>query len=690
MMADHLNLGDAPLEDPAEDVLDHARWAQQLAKMIATGHFANGYVIAVTGEWGCGKSSCMNFVQHYLGHPPKRGGWAAVETIRFNPWWFDPDDKLADRFFEQFQASLAESTRVSSGLKQAINALFEALRRRKGHGSPRSIARLKDAVRRCARPDGNSQPERVLMVIDDLDRLSTSEIREVFRLVKSVADFPGIVYVLCYDVDVVRTSLDDVIANQKGGAYLEKLVQMSLPVPTPTPSARRRLFDSRIERHAEQADAEGLFSSVRMDEMFSKGLADLLQTPRRVKRLFDVVDARYPGLSADVDLADFVGLMALRESVPKAYDHIRQRPDDFQGGGLARFLAGDNWVEAVEGRVETWSSELPEATAAATKHVLRSLFPGFPKVPMGMPDPSAGERYRFRCNTRSLRRALALDLEPEGLGRADCRRLVDPSRKLLTDWILSNEPGDSWVAQAYELQWYLKHGEDSFDQETRMFIIRAFFRSGEVGWGRFGGEMGVPIPLFQEWLAKAESPSSVARLCHESSGSWCRKLSLAACWAHGLYTPRGDESSAEYAARHPKLGSREDAEQLRQVYLDRMKSAPSSELRLLYKPSEHIYAHLWLDGEDGMCRFATSFANEEGVVSFLQWFIPHEQNGVPQWKLDDGVHVGNGQRYFADLLRVLPDLPQRLSGLAPDGPTGDTRELVKRLRAWLARSAGHA
>ena len=40
----------------------------------------------------------------------------------------------------------------------------------------------------------------VIVVIDDIDRLTTEEIRDIFKLVRQTASFPNRIYVLDYDI----------------------------------------------------------------------------------------------------------------------------------------------------------------------------------------------------------------------------------------------------------------------------------------------------------------------------------------------------------------------------------------------------------------------------------------------------------------------------------------------------------
>ena len=48
---------------------------------------------------------------------------------------------------------------------------------------------------------------KIIIVIDDIDRLNNTEIRQIFQLVKSLADFPHTIYLLSFDKNVIINGL---------------------------------------------------------------------------------------------------------------------------------------------------------------------------------------------------------------------------------------------------------------------------------------------------------------------------------------------------------------------------------------------------------------------------------------------------------------------------------------------------
>lgn len=69
----------------------------------------------------------------------------------------------------------------------------------------------------------------LIVVLDDIDRLSTPEIRDIFKLVRLTASFPNIIYILAFD----RVRVEQALGEQgiSGRDYLEKILQLVADLP---------------------------------------------------------------------------------------------------------------------------------------------------------------------------------------------------------------------------------------------------------------------------------------------------------------------------------------------------------------------------------------------------------------------------------------------------------------------------
>jgi predicted KAP-like P-loop ATPase len=94
----------------------------------------------------------------------------------------------------------------------------------------------------------------IVILIDELDRVEDAEVRTVAQLVRAVADFPRVSYLLAYDADRVAQALGGGSAPgeiERGRAYLEKIVQLQIALPAVLPSQLRNLLRKEWARLVE-------------------------------------------------------------------------------------------------------------------------------------------------------------------------------------------------------------------------------------------------------------------------------------------------------------------------------------------------------------------------------------------------------------------------------------------------------
>jgi len=169
-------------------------------------------------------------------------------------------------------------------------------------------------------------------LIDDIDRLTAEEIRQLFRVVKAVADFPNVIYLLAFDIEVVVKALNS-MQNTPGEQYLEKLVQLPLDLPAPDKTGLQDMLTKRLDM-ALTGTNELLFDRSRWVNLYVEGIADFFVTPRDVIRFCNAMAFNYPAVSNEVNAVDFIVIELLRVFSPKAYYFIRDNESIFAGPGL--------------------------------------------------------------------------------------------------------------------------------------------------------------------------------------------------------------------------------------------------------------------------------------------------------------------------------------------------------------------
>lgn len=363
--------------DPAEDLLDYAPFAKHLAHSLNSMAPRDGFVVALYGPWGSGKSTLLEFVVHYLNQLPED---EKPVIVRFNPWWFSGEEALSRHFFGQILSVLDGRSKVFEEVRNRLADLANIASKIPAVGSvaeaaeivfrpgEKSVVQLKEEIGDLFK----KQSKRIIVLVDDIDRLSAEEIRQVFRLIKAVADFPNVVYLLAFDKEVVVRSLEE-IQGGVGEEYLEKIVQVPFNLPNLTQTAINGLFIEEINKIV-QGTPEELLGVERWSEIFPNGIERFLNTPRDAVRLANAIALTYPAILGEVNAIDFIAVESLRIFASEVYDIVRLNSDQFTGaisyGEAYRFQ-----LEELNAFHSNWTAKIPTSLRDASKKILTSLFP---------------------------------------------------------------------------------------------------------------------------------------------------------------------------------------------------------------------------------------------------------------------------------------------------------------------------
>jgi len=331
---------DKPLKDPNLDRLDHAPFARMLAESIIKMIPPDGLVIGIYGEWGMGKSTIIEFCISYLREEIKK---EQPVIMYFNPWWFSGSENLVKHFFDQMQISLGDKNLQKSiqGLVDLVKRLGKVVSKIPIPGAE-LVQALGDQIPDVVPTDINElkaeiadklkkSNKRILVIIDDMDRLNADEIKDLFKVIKSIADFPNIIYLLAFDKDVVSEAL-----GQRGMDYLEKIVQVSFEIPLPSQIHIQNLLLEKIEKIIGHIPRELYWDNKFLPTLLQGYLLIILKfvdTPRAVVRFTNTLSVTYPIVKGEVNPADFVTIEALRVFLPDVYEFIRKNKSIFTGTG---------------------------------------------------------------------------------------------------------------------------------------------------------------------------------------------------------------------------------------------------------------------------------------------------------------------------------------------------------------------
>ncbi|PIR86458.1 NTPase KAP [Candidatus Kaiserbacteria bacterium CG10_big_fil_rev_8_21_14_0_10_43_70] len=323
---------DEPIELESQDRFNRWLFATRIADTIASRADKSSLVIGVYGQWGDGKTSVLKMMRGYLGR------YKHVIPIQFNPWYFDSEEKLIKGFFETIAGAIGKSLptfqqRIGKYMKKygAILAPV-AGNAATGLGESLSIVEL-DELRLRLEEILTEAQVRLVIMIDDIDRLDRNEIHSVLKLVRLSAGFSYTGYVLAFDDEIVSASLGEKYGagdKEAGRNFLEKIVQVPLHLP---PADDMELRQMTFEGVDAVLKATGIELSEGQPESFARhfvdGIEPRLQTPRQSKLYVNTLNFALPLLKGEVNPVDQMLVEGIRIFYPKLYRVIRDNPSYF-------------------------------------------------------------------------------------------------------------------------------------------------------------------------------------------------------------------------------------------------------------------------------------------------------------------------------------------------------------------------
>ncbi len=340
---------DQPISSKAEDRFNRWPFAERTAKTLAACRDPSSLVIGIYGVWGDGKTSTLRLMQEALKEH------ANIVCVGFNPWHFASEDQLLRGFFATLAEALGKSLptkkeeigkvlgRYGSILSLASVTVGGVVQvdpgaMAKGLGEALSTVTLDDLRQRLEaflREGG----KRVVVFIDDIDRLDRTDVQAMFKLVKLSASFDYTSYVLAFDDEMVAAALGEKYGQgdvAAGRNFIEKIVQVPLHLPPADELPLRKLtfegVDGALQLSAITLSQEQVDAFVRH---FIDGIEPRLNTPRQAKLYTNALAFALPILKGEVHPVDHMLIEGIRIFYPKLYANIRDNPEYFlkDGGG---------------------------------------------------------------------------------------------------------------------------------------------------------------------------------------------------------------------------------------------------------------------------------------------------------------------------------------------------------------------
>lgn len=215
----------------------------------------------------------------------------------------------------------------------------------------------------------------ILVLIDDLDRLTPSELLEIFQLVKANADFPNLVYVLLCDRVTVEKHIEEVMKGSAGRDYMEKIVQIPFDVPILDAKRVQEVLFKGLDKLLADSAVSLNFDQTRWGNVFMGGLQQYFGTLRQVNRYLSSLSFHISMFKNDdsfeVNIVDLIALEALRVFEPEVHQALSENRH------LLTSLTdmGRGRDEEARRKLNAVLEGVPPERLEGTKEIVRRLFP---------------------------------------------------------------------------------------------------------------------------------------------------------------------------------------------------------------------------------------------------------------------------------------------------------------------------
>ncbi len=350
---------DVPIEDDHEDEkgLKVSDYADALAEFIR--RTDTPMTVGIQGDWGSGKTSLMKLIEGRLN--PKQGA-GTCPTIWINTWKYaqtEPGQALAVAIFLAIihrLAGISGEEGIRQFIRQAGRFLFavasKAIQAQVGvkleaptekseldqiFDRYEALERLREQLQRLvSNAIAGQKGDRVVVFVDDLDRVQPERAVEILEVLKVFLDIEGLVFVLACDYEVIvkglraKAGLGEEVS---GRSFFDKIIQVPFQVPMPSREKLKTYVQTLVGR---------VVSEARLTEQDLETVIEVLQrttgtNPRTIKRLVNVVNLLLLILDSEKHTWDnevtkkpviVFTLVALQNAYPEFYAFLSDRGVD--------------------------------------------------------------------------------------------------------------------------------------------------------------------------------------------------------------------------------------------------------------------------------------------------------------------------------------------------------------------------
>lgn len=322
---------DNPVIADIDDTFERKTVAKEIARLIMLTHNKKSFAIGILGEYGSGKTSFLNLIANTLNKDK-------TEIMYFNPWSSENAQSIQKDLFDQLASKLSDINPILSSLIYSYSRKLSRI----DNSTQSIISRLNFLNNFYTKDHYNDDYQRlnqmiatvgkkIVIVIDDLDRLYDEEVIEVLRLIRNTANFSNIFYLVAYEKSYVTNALKSL--NDKSNlTYLDKIFQFEIPLPKREVDNLIKTLQEELKGHISEVDYQHFEERIipyGFKNQFEKSYNRIFRHSRDIVKFINGFRISYNLISEEVDFENLFVLELIKFRYPLIYDLIYEQKDTF-------------------------------------------------------------------------------------------------------------------------------------------------------------------------------------------------------------------------------------------------------------------------------------------------------------------------------------------------------------------------
>ncbi len=290
---------------------------------------------------------------------------------------------------------------------------------------------------------------KIVIIIDDIDRLNAVGIKQIFQLIKAFGNLPNVIYLVAFDRSIVSKALCDSLLKN-GEEYLEKIIQVPFEIPSIPREKVLAILQFQLNEILNDVPKD-TWNQEYWYNVYHGSIQNFFYTIRDVIRYVNTLKIGLPYIYKEVNPIDFIAITCLQVFIPGVYLKIKDNKDFFTGTYLNE---GDEVRYQDSEAVEEILELVPKKDREHIKRLLCYLFPRMQNVldfhqTISINKPSELLKERRICSPNFFDTHFRLSVPEYEINHAEIDRLIEASEfeKKFSSMLLSiNDRGKIRVA----------------------------------------------------------------------------------------------------------------------------------------------------------------------------------------------------------------------------------------------------